>query len=156
MNASTLYVVDATVAVKWFLPETHSEHAHRWLQPDLRLTAPEVLIDQVGLVLCRRNRQGILDAETSQRVIRNLTRLPIDWVSDADLAPAALEVSATTTRAYAESLYLALAIRSETQVVTADQRWFQFAATGRLRPWVRFVSDLPSLQTVNNELLTVS
>ena len=37
----TAYVVDASVAVKWFVPEIHSEHALLLLRKRFALQAPE-------------------------------------------------------------------------------------------------------------------
>ena len=36
-------VVDASVAVKWFLPEIHSEAALRYLDGDYERVAPDLL-----------------------------------------------------------------------------------------------------------------
>jgi predicted nucleic acid-binding protein len=42
------YVVDASVAVKWFVPEIHSAEALRLLSSDCELLAPDLLPSELG------------------------------------------------------------------------------------------------------------
>ena len=56
------YVIDAGVAVKWFIPEVDSAKAHqlleRYLQGIDTPVAPDLLIAECGNVFWRRCRQG--------------------------------------------------------------------------------------------------
>lgn len=45
------FVVDASVAMKWYLPENYSEHADRLLNPFFELLVPELLFSEIGNVL---------------------------------------------------------------------------------------------------------
>lgn len=53
------YVIDASVAVKWFLPELHSDKAEvllkGFLTEGLSLTAPDLLVPEVGNTLWKRS-----------------------------------------------------------------------------------------------------
>ena len=60
------YVVDASVAIKWFLPEIHSEAALRvkWLRQ--RLHVPAFLSLELGNVLAYRRAS---DFELARRIL---------------------------------------------------------------------------------------
>ena len=45
------YVIDASVAVKWFVPETYSQAALHFLDVDHELIAPDLLIPELGNTL---------------------------------------------------------------------------------------------------------
>ena len=62
------YIIDASVVVKWFIPEEHSEPALRIKDSDARLHAPAFLTLEVGNVLSKKRRRAELttrDARTS-------------------------------------------------------------------------------------------
>ena len=42
------YTIDASVAVKWFVAEVHSEAAARWLDFNPVLVAPDLLFAEAG------------------------------------------------------------------------------------------------------------
>ena len=44
-------VIDASVAVKWFVPEIHSAAAARLLEPEIVLCAPDLIGPEFGNVL---------------------------------------------------------------------------------------------------------
>jgi len=42
------FVVDASVAVKWFVPEIQSAAAERLLDPEIVLSAPDLILSELG------------------------------------------------------------------------------------------------------------
>jgi predicted nucleic acid-binding protein len=52
------YVVDASVAVKWFVPEIHSAEALRLLSLYCELLAPDLLPSEFGNILWKKTRRG--------------------------------------------------------------------------------------------------
>ena len=51
------FVVDASVAIKWFLPELYGDAALRLLREGHSLVAPDLLFPEVGNVLWKRVRR---------------------------------------------------------------------------------------------------
>ena len=47
----SLFVVDASVAIKWFFPEIHGDAALRLLEGEHRLHAPDLIYSEFGNVL---------------------------------------------------------------------------------------------------------
>ena len=51
-------VIDASVAVKWFLPEIHTDAAEKWMARDAAFLAPDLIYAEFGNVLWKRARSG--------------------------------------------------------------------------------------------------
>ena len=75
----TRIVVDASVAVKWFLPEDFRRCAYV-PHPDYELLAPDLLWAELGNVLWKKHRRGELDQRTATRLLGDFSRLPIDSI----------------------------------------------------------------------------
>ncbi len=88
----TPLVVDASVLLKWVLPEVHSEAARHVLSAS-DLLAPDLLWAEVGHVLWRRRRQGEFDAQTAQVMLLDLRSLEIRDFPVRPLLPAALNIA---------------------------------------------------------------
>lgn len=56
----SLYVVDANVVAKWFVPERLSEEAVRLLDDKHDLASPDLLWPDIGNVLWKKSRVGQL------------------------------------------------------------------------------------------------
>lgn len=114
-------VVDSSVAVKWYLPESGSDRAALLLQSGLRLVAPDLLVAEVGNVLWKR-RRDIPAAEIEGIAIALATSCPISLCPSTALLQGALSIAMAHERSVYDSLYLALAVSENCQLVTADER----------------------------------
>ncbi len=56
----SLYVVDASVAAKWFFPEIHTEAALRLRDPDCRLHVPYLFDLEFSNVFHKEIARGVL------------------------------------------------------------------------------------------------
>jgi predicted nucleic acid-binding protein len=133
------YVVDASVAVKWFVPEVLEAEAKRFLDPNNVLFAPDLLPSEFGNILWKKVRRGeITDAE-AQRITAELQDAPIVFTPALDLLPDALRIATSTGRTVYDSLYVALAVARQCRLVTADQRLYnalQHSHYGKNLLWV--------------------
>ncbi len=137
-------VVDASVAVKWLVPEVHSGAAERWLEEGEGFAAPDILYAEVGNALWKRAVRGEITAALAAAVIKALDRMPIRPFSVRNLAPAALDLACRTGRSVYDCLYLALAIATNSFLVTADRRLYDAITGGRLAGHIRWVESPPS------------
>lgn len=137
-------VVDASVAVKWFLPEVGSERAQALLDSDgFRLVAPELLLAEVGNVFWKRCRRGELTAEQVLECIGILTSAPLAWCPVRPLARHAVRVAVDTGRTVYDSIYLCTALLHRTVVVTADERFRNGLRHSPFEQTVILLDDLP-------------
>ena len=119
----TRFVVDASVAIKWYLTEEHSAAAALLLADEHERIAPELIIVESAQVLAKRQRLGeisVPDAQASLVALRDSTHLQ----GCISLVSAALDIALTHHRSVYDSLYVALAMRDGCQLVTADRRLY--------------------------------
>jgi predicted nucleic acid-binding protein len=138
---SDLLVVDASVALKWVLPEAGSEAALGLIGRN-RLIAPDLLAVEAGNALWLRVRRRELTAVEARTALVDLLGAPVDYVPDRPLARAALSLAADLGYPAYDCVYLALAMERAGIVVTADRR---FAAAVTAHPYlaglVRLLDD---------------
>ena len=137
------YVVDASVAVKWYLPEPESDAAGRLLDPEHDLIAPDLLFAEVGNALWKRWRRGEIGLGDLRDPLAALAAVPFEVRSAAPLLSAAAEVAVTCGCTVYDGLYLALAFETGAPLITADRRLAQRIAGG---PWARTVRTLAELE----------
>lgn len=114
-------VIDASVALKWVLDETGQEAADALL--DEELVAPSLMLIEAANALWRRSRRGEISGEEARERLAELQGAPVTLVPiDYDLLAAA-DLANTLGHPVYDCLYLALALRENTHVVTADSRF---------------------------------
>jgi predicted nucleic acid-binding protein len=118
----SVFVVDASVVVKWFVPEVHSDAARRLLKLPHRYLAPDLLFAETANAIWKKVRRTELTGEQGQEIVRDIGRIAVESVPCRALAGDAFAIANATGRTVYDALYLALAIRLETRLLTADER----------------------------------
>lgn len=138
----SIFVVDASLVVKWFVPEIHSEAAQRWLASSHEYVAPDLLFPEAGNAVWKKARRGELTADDARRLIADLERVAVETVASRTLLSDAVAVAIKADITVYDATYLALAVRLDTEVVTGDERLARkVAAHSLLRRHVRSVLD---------------
>lgn len=139
----TDFVVDASVAVKWFIPEIHSLAARRLLNEGNTLHAPDLIWAEVGNVLWKKQRAGELTREIATGIFQDFRHFPLLITASDSLLAVAWTLAYETGKTFYDCLYLALSIGKDCRLVTADLRFHQSL---RDSPWgqsILWVEDLP-------------
>jgi predicted nucleic acid-binding protein len=125
----TTCVVDACVAAKWVLPaagETLLDQAHRLierhLKRDLQLLAPALIEAEIGNVLWKAVRGHRISQSEAENSMRRFIELGIKAIPTHDLLDRALQIAVDCDRSFYDSLYVALALATNTDLITADER----------------------------------
>lgn len=117
-------ILDASIAVKWFLNEPDSPAALK-LQDDFHagtheLLAPDILPVEVTHALTRAERRGVLDPGDTSAIVHDLLLLGPQLHSYLDLLPRAVEISSAARIGVYDCLYVALAEKEGCDLVTTD------------------------------------
>jgi predicted nucleic acid-binding protein len=113
-------IIDASVAVKLLAPEEHSGIAQD-IVLSAQISAPDLLLVEVANAIWSKAKRGEVVKRTSwtklvPAVISNLT-------PSIDLMEAALDLAIELGHPVYDCFYLALAIRSDETLITADKRF---------------------------------
>jgi predicted nucleic acid-binding protein len=137
------FVVDASVALKWVLPEEDSELAEGLLDGGAALRAPAFVFVELANALWFHIRAGKLDVAEAAACMRDLRAAPLEIWDGEEPLPATLAWAHRLDHAVYDCAYLALALHLEAAYVTADRRFWQKAnARDDLRARVILLSDL--------------
>ena len=136
------FVVDASVAAKWFADEPHSGQALRLLESGDRLYAPDFLLLEMDSLACKWMRRGLVSAKEAKEFRRVLRLQNIRYHPAASLAAPAFEIASATQRSFYDCLYLALAVALKAPMVTADKRLFRAISASPLAEHILWIGDL--------------
>jgi predicted nucleic acid-binding protein len=116
------FVVDASVVVKWFVPEIHSGAARRLLSLSHEYFAPDLLFAETANTIWKKSRRGEMTAVHGEQLVRDIGQIAVETVPCRMLAEDAHALANVTGRTVYDALYLALAVRLKTRLITADDR----------------------------------
>ena len=133
----TRLVVDASVAIKWYVPEVHHLSAQKVLAAHgTALHAPDLIFPEFGNILWKKHRSGELTGEEARTIADAFLAVPKTIHKSHVLLPSALEIALATGRTVYDSLYLALAAQLDCKAITADLRLYNCLSG---TPWVKLV-----------------
>src|SRR5262245_51628937 len=117
-------VIDASVAIKWYVQETLSTQALRFLDARFELIVPDLLWSEFGNILWKKVLRADLTAKAAQQIAGELRRVLLRTEPVALFLEDALDIAVRIGRTVYDSAYLALADRSGCQCVTADEKLY--------------------------------
>jgi len=116
-------IVDASIVVKWFIPEPQWEYAV-CLQNSPDLFAPDFMQLECSNVLIKKVRRGEIDRETANQIQQQLQWTPIQLYPWQELVGEATVIAHGTHRSLYDCLYVALAHQLDGEMVTADRKFY--------------------------------
>jgi predicted nucleic acid-binding protein len=136
-------VVDASVAVKWVLPEDHSEAALRVLESGVGMIAPaHWLAEAVNAVWTACRRTAITRDEIHQ-LVATLAEAPVASVPLNEIAATAMDLSLRADVSVYDALYIALALRDNAILITDDRRLLQAVhRDAAIQSKVRWIAEI--------------
>jgi predicted nucleic acid-binding protein len=122
-------VVDASVAVKWCLPAAREgfvaqaeELLNSYRRNEILFLVPDLFWVELASALWKATRRTEISPDEAMSALSFVRDLGIATVPCGDLVPQALLLAVSHGRTVYDSLYVALAMQSETDLVTADER----------------------------------
>ena len=122
----TSYVLDASVAAKWFLPPTDeplSAEALRLLRlyskAQVSLMVPDLFFPDFSNIFWKAERRGRCNAVTADAAVSEILRGGFSAFPTAPLIQPAIQIARTFDRTVYDCVYVALAVETNTHLVTA-------------------------------------
>lgn len=117
----TSLVVDASVAVKLYFAERDSDRALQIVaNEDLLLHAPDILVAEVANALLRRERDREISAVQVDRALCDLLAIASTLTASSSLMEDTTRIAREMRHPVYDCFYLALAVRLDVTLVTAD------------------------------------
>jgi predicted nucleic acid-binding protein len=135
----TPYVVDSSVAIKWFTPEVLSAEALRLQACGVPLHAPDFLDVELAAVAWKKMRRDGMPRADADYIISQLPSLAVTRHLTAPLVAPAFDIADRSGRTVYDCLYLALAVQFGSKMVTADDRLVNALAG---TPWADYIIKL--------------
>jgi predicted nucleic acid-binding protein len=146
-SARMPYVIDTSVAIKWYIPEAHSVDAKAYIARGLDRHAPDYLLAEAASVVLKRIRTRDLKLRLSfdegQLVIAASKVSPIQFHESRPLIDPAFALASEIGASLYDGLFLALTLRLGGQLVTADEKLFNKIQSSRHADSARWVEDAP-------------
>jgi predicted nucleic acid-binding protein len=120
------YVLDSSVALKWYLPEADSAQAIQ-LRADFQtavheLLAPDILPVECAHALTRAERRGIIAVGDADLHLLDLLATAVPQHSHQALLRRAVAISSAARVGVYDCVYIALAERECCDLITADAK----------------------------------
>jgi len=124
----TNLIVDASVVAKRLVREPDSDRAQvlfaNWTRGSLEIVAPSILPAEIANMLWKRARRGLLSTAVAENLFHefNVFHVPL-WPLE-DLVELALSLAWRNGHSAYDGLYVALAIKTGWDLITADERLY--------------------------------
>ncbi len=142
----TPFVVDASVAVKWYVPEIQASEALRLLQDarngDAELHAPDALYLEAASVFWKKYRRHELQRSEARDALASIVSSGIAMHGTEALLPSAFTIAMDAGTSIYDSLYLALAAALDCLFVTADRKLLVRVSGTNWSALVRWVGEV--------------
>lgn len=124
-------VADASILLKWILPEPGHKEAlallAEWVHGRIELIAPRLAVAEAASALCKKVRRKHLTTEAAAGAFALLSENHPELFDD-DL-PAALTLALRHQMSFWDAVYVALAIERRCDLITADRRLYSAASS---------------------------
>ena len=119
-------VIDASVLIKFYIPEILSDRAERLLakveKKEIDLLAPDLIYPEAGNILWKKQRLKELTRPEVEEITDAILSLPLIIEASKSLLPLAVELAIAYRTTVYDALYLSLAKVYETTMTTADRK----------------------------------
>ena len=138
-------VIDASVLIKFFIPETLSEKAatlnSRVAIGELRLVAPDLIFPEVGHILWKKHRRKELIRSEVKIIVDAIGSMPMEVEASKPLLPIAVDLGLACGIAVYDAIYVSLATVREMVLVTADRKLAEIMQKTNFKKYVAWLGD---------------
>jgi predicted nucleic acid-binding protein len=124
-----LFVIDASVGAKWFLPEDREPLVdeavallNQYDNKEIAFVVPDLFFVEIASAIWKAVRSGSVPRSFGDNALIALRERRLTTVQSLDLLGAAFQIATDHRRSIYDSLYVALAVQAKSQLITADER----------------------------------
>lgn len=135
------YVVDASVAVKWFIRENLHEKALELINPEIQLIAPDLIICEITNTVWKKCIRGEIIPLQAEAIAGGINPYFSMLYPSIALNERALKIGLALNHSIYDCLYIACAETSESVLVTDDRRLINAVSGTDFEKAVVFLGD---------------
>ena len=128
-------VVDASMAVKWFAPESDSAAADQLIEDERILMAPDIMPVEAANAWWKKVRRGEMTKADMEQALANLLALGVEWIPMPLIVERAATMAVDTGQTVYDCTYLVVCADRGASIATADERMRGAAERMRLKIW---------------------
>jgi len=143
------WVVDASVALKWYLPEDDSEKAkafYKYAMSNGAIAAPDFLLIEFTNSLWTHIKKGRLRKEQAIDILNEFREIALTRLAAQEISSSALDIAEAINCSIYDAAYLAAAEILDCPLVTADAKLFNCCAQSAFASRVRLLSSWESMK----------
>lgn len=125
----TNYVLDASVALKWFLPRASEPLAaeavvlaRQYAAGHIRFLVPDLFFAEFASVMWKAERRRRCSRRTADQAVEEVLKLGLPSFATPPLLPGARGIARTLGCTVYDGIYLSLAVDTGASMITADER----------------------------------
>ncbi len=135
-------VVDASVAIKWYVPEIYEQEASHLQKSGDQFHAPELILPEFGNVVWKKVARGEITEKQGQRIVSEFSKTKLTLHPHASIIKSAFTGATLTNQTVYDWTYLSLALILGCEFVTADERFYKALEKTRLKKHLLWVADV--------------
>lgn len=136
-----IFVVDASVAVKWFVDEPRHDIARNLIKSGASLIAPDIVLAEIANTFQKKVALGEIEQAQARKAAETLVDCFSELIAFHNLLRAALELSFALRHPVYDCAYLACAQMVNGRLVTDDARFFKRCAANDKAARVVLLND---------------
>jgi len=135
-------VIDASLIAASMFQEEFEEPASALLASNCIQVAPAIIFAEVGNVIWKRFRLKEINEIEAGKLLAGFFRLPLRITPSEKLIKSSLQIAMQYDRTAYDSLYVALAVKTDAMMVTTDKRLVNALAGSPLEKYVRWLGEV--------------
>ena len=127
------WVLDTSALIRFYIPDgpmpddLESAVKQAW-QGDALLIIPELALAELGQVLLKKERAGLISVEDADTIRRSILSIPLEIHGHRDILEDAVDVARKSGLTVYDAMFLALSRKHHAPLITADDRLKNAAA----------------------------
>ena len=134
-------VVDASVAVKWFVEENLRQEARLLVKQGHELVSPDFILIETANIAWKKALRGEIGKDQARTIVAAVSQYVPTLYPSSELMDRALELAFALNHPVYDCLYLSCADIADGVLITADEKLCKAVQGTDFEPLVRYLGD---------------